>query len=133
MSSRRRRGAPVAAGRVRLLPPHRREPAVLQVWQEEHRREQAADEPPDVARVAHGTAVRALDERVDDKEDEEEQDRCGAQERPRDGLKVDDEVRDEEAHEAEDGTRRTDERRAVVLEQAAHKVAADACARTQRV
>ena len=113
------------------FPLHRRQPLVLEVGQEEQRREEAADEAADVARVRHPPVPAVLDDRVDNEEDEEEEDREGADERPGDGLKVNNEVGDEEAHEAKDGARRADEQRAVALERGADEVGANACTQTR--
>lgn len=85
-----------------------------------------------MARVADALR-RVVNDRVDDEEDDKEEDDEDAEEGPRDALKVDDEVRDEEAHEAKDRAGGADEQRARLLKCRAHEVGADACTEADRL
>mmetsp|Transcript_34051 Transcript_34051/g.87055 ORF Transcript_34051/g.87055 Transcript_34051/m.87055 type:complete len:207 (-) Transcript_34051:138-758(-) len=97
-------------------------PAVAQLWQEQKRGEEAADEAADVGEVGR---VDVLDN-SDDKKDDEEQDEQASQQRPRDGLKVENHVRDEEAHHAKHAAAGAHKLAAHVLPRRADQLAAAA-------
>jgi hypothetical protein len=123
-------------------PPRRADALVAEVWQEEHRHEEAADKAAQVAEVAHRDRLLAAGRRAlprpfsfpvvgnrgGEEVDEEARDGGGAREGPRDRLEVEEEVGDEEAEEAEDGTGGADDAEAEVAGKGCcDEVAADAC------